>query len=117
MLDILSNSVVVAPCHHQVNTCCLARREAAPQGGQSLQGQAQILLSLISVQREKQAGGPLRKQPFQALCFSGRLVKGTCVEGGIQDVCLDSIQTMKGLPEDACSELAVYENLEEAERD
>ena len=113
MLNILRNSVIVAPCDHQVNVCSLAWREAGPQEGQSLQSQAQILLSLVSVQREEQAGGALREQPLQALCFSGGLVKATCVEGRIEDVWLDSAQTMKGLSEDACSELAVYQNLRE----
>lgn len=34
-----------------------------------------------------------------------------CVEGGIEDICLNTAQTVKGLPEDACGELAVYQNL------
>ncbi|KAF3839793.1 hypothetical protein F7725_018510 [Dissostichus mawsoni] len=113
MLNILSNSVIVAPRHHQVNTRSLACRKEAPQGGESLQSQPQILLPLVSVQREKHAGGPLGKKPFQASCFSGLLVKGTCVEGGIEDIRLNSSQTTKGLAEDACEDDIVLHPAEE----
>lgn len=56
-------------------------------------------------------GGSLRKQTLQALSLSGCLVKGLRVQGGIEDICADSTQTPKGLSEDPCSELAVYQNL------
>ena len=38
------------------------------------------------------------------------------VERGIEDICLDTAQTVKGLPEDASSKLAVYQNLRSTER-
>lgn len=111
MLNVLRNSVIIAPRNHQVNACPLAWRKAAPEDCQSLQSQAQILFPLISVQREKQTRGALGEQPFQTQCFRGQLVKCACAEGRIEDVCLDTIQTMKGLSEDTCSELAVYQDL------
>lgn len=111
VLNVFGDSVVVAPHHHEVNARSLARREAVPQGSQRLQSQPQVLLPLVSVQREKQAGGSFGEQPVQALRLRGRLVKGARVEGRVEDVRLDSWQTAKGLPKDACCKLAVYQNL------
>lgn len=111
VLHVLADSVVVAARHHQVNARSSARRKRAPQRRQGSQGQAQVLLSLVSVEREEQVGGSLRDQPPQALRFSGRLVKCARVQGGIEDICLDPCETLKGLPEDSRGELAVYQNL------
>ncbi|TNN75657.1 Protein transport protein Sec61 subunit beta [Liparis tanakae] len=63
--------------------------------------------------REKQAGGSLGEQPSQAVCLTGLLVKGMRVEGGVEDICLDSSQTTKGLFEDACEDDIVLHPTEE----
>lgn len=89
----------------------LAGRQGAPQGGQRLQRQPQVLLPLVSVEGEEEAGGPFGEQRVQALGIARRLVKGASVEGRVEDVRLDSCKTAKGLPEDTRREVAVYQNL------
>ncbi|KAG7282207.1 hypothetical protein CRUP_034954 [Coryphaenoides rupestris] len=89
VLHVLGHPLVVAPRHHQVDARHLGRGQRALQSRQGLQRQAQVLLALVAVQREEEAGGVLGQETGQLLSSAGWAVEAERVEGRVENIDLD----------------------------